>query len=82
MHNGLIASLSLYLIKYLNEFFVPYDSSLETNISLTSMSIGYFFVFIKVTFFYFLSPKFMFFLLILILGEKKVFFLTIWVSAE
>ena len=82
MHNGLIASLSLYPIKYLNEFFVPYDSSLETNISLTSMSIGYFFVFIKVTFFYFLSLKFMFFLLILILGEKKVFFLTIWVSAE
>ena len=49
MHNGLITSLSLYPIKYLNEFFVPYDSSLETNISLTSMSIGYFFVFIKVT---------------------------------
>ena len=51
MHNGLITSLSLYPINYLNEFFVPYDSSLETNISLTSMSIGYFFVFIKVTFF-------------------------------
>ena len=26
IHNGLITSLSLYPIKYLNEFFVPYDS--------------------------------------------------------
>ena len=32
MHNGLIALLSLYLIKYLNEFSVSYGSSLETNI--------------------------------------------------
>ena len=38
MHNGLIKSLSLYPIKYLNEFFVPYGSSLETNILLASMS--------------------------------------------
>ena len=40
MHNGLItsSSLSLYPIKYLNEFFVPYSSSLETNILLASMS--------------------------------------------
>ena len=37
MHNGLITSLSLYPIKYLNEFFVPYSSSLETNILLASM---------------------------------------------
>ena len=37
MHNGLITSLSLYRIKYLKEFFVPYGSSLETNISLTSV---------------------------------------------
>ena len=31
-------SSSLYPIKYLNEFFVPSNSSLETNILLTSMS--------------------------------------------
>ena len=37
MHNGLITSLSLYPIKYLNEFFVPYGSPLGTNILLTSM---------------------------------------------
>ena len=36
--NGLIISLSLYPIKYLNELFVPYGSSLETNILLTLMS--------------------------------------------
>ena len=38
MHNGLTTSLSLYPIKYLNDFFVPYGSSLKTNILLTSMS--------------------------------------------
>ena len=38
MHNGLITKLSLYPIKYSNEIFVPYSSSLETNILLTSMS--------------------------------------------
>ena len=38
MHNGIITSLSLYPTKYLNEFFVPYGSSLETNILSTSMS--------------------------------------------
>ena len=38
IHNGLITSLSLYPIKYLKEFFVPYGSFLETNILLTSMS--------------------------------------------
>ena len=38
MHNGLITSLSLYPIKYLNEFFVQYGSFLETNILLISMS--------------------------------------------
>ena len=38
MDNGLILSLSLYLIKYLNEFLLPYDSFLETNILLTSIS--------------------------------------------
>ena len=36
MHNGLI-TLLLYPIKYLNEFFVPYSSSLETNILLASV---------------------------------------------
>ena len=34
MDNGLIISLPLYPIKYMNEFFVPYGSSLETNIFL------------------------------------------------
>ena len=52
MHNGLITSLSLYPIKYLNEFFVPYGSSLETNIFLTSMSfILVTFLFCKIRFF-------------------------------
>ena len=37
MHNDLITSLSLYPIKYLNEFLEPYGSSLETNILLASM---------------------------------------------
>ena len=36
--NGLIISLSLYPIKYLNELFVPYGSSLETNILLALIS--------------------------------------------
>ena len=36
MHNGLISSLSLYPITYLNELFLPYDSFLEINILLTS----------------------------------------------
>ena len=74
MHNGLITSLSLYPIKYLNEFFVPYGSSLETNILLTSMSSILFasLFFYKSRFFlFFLSLKFTIFLLILILGEKK-----------
>ena len=34
MDNGLIISLPFYPIKNLNEFFVPYGSSLETNIFL------------------------------------------------
>ena len=37
MHNGLITSLSLYPIKYLNEFLLPYGSIFETNILLTLM---------------------------------------------
>ena len=46
-----MTSSSLYPIKYLNEFFVPYDSFLETNILLTSKTyIKYFLVFIKITF--------------------------------
>ena len=65
MHNGLITSLSLYPIKYLNEFFVPHGSSLETNILLTSVSsILVTFLFLsKSLFLIFLSLKFMFFLL-------------------
>ena len=53
-HNGLMMSLSLYPIRYLRDFFVPYDSFLETNILLTSMSsILYFFVFAEGTFIFF-----------------------------
>ena len=39
-------------MKYLSEFFVPYDSFFETNILLTSMTfkLNSFFVLIKVTF--------------------------------
>ena len=73
MHGGLITSLSLYPIIYLNEFFVPCDSSLKTNILLTSVSyilVAFLFL-MKVTFFICLSSKFTFFLLVLILGEKK-----------
>ena len=36
MHNDLITSSSFYPTKYLNEFFKPYGSSLETNTLLTS----------------------------------------------
>ena len=55
MHNGLILSLSLYPIKYLREFFVPYGSFLETNMFLTSMS--YLFVRIKAASFDFFVIK-------------------------
>ena len=74
MHNGLITSLSLYPIKYLNKFFVPYGSSLETNIFLASMSsilVNFLFLY-KSLVLIFLSPKFTFFPLILILSEKEV----------
>ena len=37
IHIGLIISLSLYPIKYLNEFLLPYGSFFETNILLTLM---------------------------------------------
>ena len=37
MNDGLMASSSLYPMKYLSGFFVPYDSYLETNILLISM---------------------------------------------
>ena len=37
MHNGLMTSSSLYPIKQC-EFFIPYDSFLETSILLISMS--------------------------------------------
>ena len=59
MHNGLITSLSLYLTKYLNEFFVAYGSSLETNILLTSMAsiLVFFLFFIKIAFFDFFVPE-------------------------
>ena len=42
-------SLSLYPIRYLRDFFVPYDSFLETNMLLTSMSsILYMYIYIFV----------------------------------
>ena len=59
MHNGLIASLSMYLIKYLNEFFVPCGSSLESNILLTPMStiLVTFLFLVKFAFFDFLVSE-------------------------
>ena len=55
MRNCLITLLSLYPIKYLNEFFKPYGSSLETNILLTLMSsiLITFSLSVKIAFFYF-----------------------------
>ena len=39
-NNGLITSFSsIYPIKYLSEFFVPYTTSLEINILLISISL-------------------------------------------
>ena len=77
MYNGLITSLSLYPIKYLNEFFVPYDSSLETNILSTSMpSIFVTFCFYKSLFLiFFISKIYVFFYSFLYLVKKKEKFL-------
>ena len=38
VNNDRMTSSSLYPMKFLDGFFVPYDSLFETNISLTSMS--------------------------------------------
>ena len=38
MDNGLMTSSSLCRMKYLSEFFAPYDSFLEASRLLTSMS--------------------------------------------
>ena len=59
---------------YLDEFFVPYDSFLETNILLTSISsiLNIFLFLQKLLLLIFLSPKFMLFPLIFILSEKKM----------
>ena len=69
MHNGLITSLSLYPVKYLDEFLVPYGSSLETNILLASISSIFFDFLFYFTFFS--SSKFTFFPLIFKKREKK-----------
>ena len=86
MHNGLITSLSLYPIKYLNEFFVPYGSSLETNILLKSMpSILITFCFRKSHFFLlFCHRNLCSFRSFLYAVKKKVknFFRIIWVYIE
>ena len=60
-------------IKYLNDLFVPYAYSLQTNILFTSMSsiLNAFLILQKSLFLTFLSSNFMLFPLILILGEKK-----------
>ena len=48
IHNSLITSLSLYPIKYLRKFLLPYGSFLETNILLTSLSsVLYILFFVK-----------------------------------
>ena len=49
MHKGLMSSLSLYLVKHLNELFAPYGSFFETNILSTSIA----FILTASTFFYF-----------------------------
>ena len=56
----------------------------ENFVSINVIYIGYFFVFVEVIFLDFLSPKFTFFPLILILSEKKgkYFFILIWVYKE
>ena len=60
-------------MKYLSEFFVPYDSFLETNILLTSMSfnLNNFLFLYKLLLLIFFSSKFMLFPLVLILVRKK-----------
>ena len=60
-------------MKYLSEFFVPYDSFLETNILLTSMSckLKSFLLLQKLLLLIFLSSKFVLFPLVHILDRKK-----------
>ena len=58
IHNGLITSLSLYPIKYLNEFLLPYDSFLETNIIYVNVfNVIYLFVFVEAAFLDFFVNK-------------------------
>ena len=52
--------------------FVLYGSSLETNISIDVIYLGYFFVFIKVTFFIFFVSEIYGFFIILIFDEKTI----------
>ena len=49
-----MTSSLFYSMKYLGEYFTPYESFLEVNILLTSISsiLNSFFVFVKVDFFY------------------------------
>ena len=58
-YNGLITSLSLYPIKYLNELYLQYCSFLETNILLTSKSsiLNIFCFYYKSRFFYIFVVK-------------------------
>ena len=67
-------------MKYLSEFFVPYDSFLETNILLTSKPciLNSFLLLQKLLLLIFLSLNFLYhffylylFTLIFIMGEKK-----------
>ena len=60
-------------MKYLDEFFVPYDSYFETNILLASKSciLNIFLFLQKLLLLVFLSSKFMVFPPIFILSEKK-----------
>ena len=85
MHKGLM-TLSLYLMKYLTDLFVPYDSFFETNILSTLMSsiVNSFLFLWKLLFLIFFLSKIMLFPLILISGEKKnkTFSIIIWMSKE
>ena len=60
-------------MKYLSEFFVPYDTFSGTNILLTCKSciLNSFLFMQKLLLLIYLSSKFMLFPLILILGENK-----------
>ena len=80
-YNGLITSLSLYPIKYLNELYLPYFSFLETNILLTSTSFIlniFLFLLQKSPFYIFCRRSLCYFHSFLYPVKKKRFFYNNW----